>query len=199
MNDLVNAITNLIPPTYRPLALAIMVLLPRGFFAWSNGGNLKAILSAMFLGTNTPAPAAPSAPVSTAQSNRLGIPLMSLMLLGCLALSAPGCASQGKAAFTASSATQVTVDTAMTAWGDYVKQYGATVHKRAKVKALYIRYQNTIVNVIDAEEVLTALSTTNSPQGTLKTAQDRQTAALAASSQALLDLVATLQSFGVKL
>jgi hypothetical protein len=126
-----------------------------------------------------------------------------MLILVTLGLSVPllnGCASAEKAAYQATSATAVTVDAAMTAYGDYLKANpGAlTDAQRAQVRAAYIRYQNCLVEVIDAEEVVIASTSTNG-SGTNSVTANAQTAALAAASQALTDLVTLLQSFGVKI
>lgn len=188
MDELLKAITDLIPPHFQPLALAVAVLIPRGLYAYTRGGSVRDALSAMFLGTNTPPPVVPP-DTKLKPPTQLGTVLL-LCALG-LSLSACSTATEYKAAAT----TQVSVDVAMSEYGNYLKTHKVPDQIRAKVRDAYIRYQNCMAEVADAEEVSATLST-NAPSGVIADTQARQTAALAAASQALLDLTTLLQSFG---
>ena len=105
-----------------------------------------------------------------------------------------------EAAFESESAVQVSVDVAMTAWGDYVKQFHPSDQARAQVKAAYEKYQACAVAVIDATKLVASLaSSTNSPAGAISDANEKNMAAEAAAAQALADLVALVRHFGAKI
>ncbi|MDD5350907.1 MAG: hypothetical protein PHQ12_11915 [Chthoniobacteraceae bacterium] len=66
MNDL--PIINLLPEHYRGAALAMLALSPyvsRAYHALSVGQGLRGVISAIWLGTNTPKPKFPVGPVIT--------------------------------------------------------------------------------------------------------------------------------------
>src|SRR5437870_8764850 len=100
-----------------------------------------------------------------------------------------GCKSAEKVAYQATSTAQITVDAAMTAWGDWVGQGKATVDQERAVKSAYLKYQAAAVTVIDAAKSVSG-SPTNAPAFNL---------AVTAASAALGDLVNLLKQFGVKL
>src|SRR5882757_5507695 len=130
--------------------------------------------------------------------------IRSLLLITSLTLCAfapVGCStSQQSVAFKSASATQVTVDAAMTAWGDYVRAFHPPDSQRAQVRDLFNRYKACTIALIDAEEVLVSLNnSTNAPAGDVASATNNQAAALTAASQALADLVDAIRSFGVKM
>jgi len=105
-----------------------------------------------------------------------------------------------QAAYEAATGVQVSVDVAMTAWGDYVKQFHPSDQARAQVKAAYEKYQACAVAVIDAEQLVESLaSSTNSPPGVILDANAKNTDAATVASQALADLVALVRQFGVKI
>lgn len=107
----------------------------------------------------------------------------------------PACStSEQTVAFKATSAGVVTIDTAMTAWHDYVTAQASAgtpvpVATRLQVKSAYEKYQAAAVLLIDAEAAIASTSSTNSPPGSTT----------AAASQALADLITLLRNIGVKI
>jgi len=198
MDQLIDAIQNLVPHKYQPLALAVAVLMPRGLYALKNGGGLREFLMAMFLGTNTPA-TPPAIPGNTTSTPAAKIPIL-LAMLGCLALGTAGCSTtQQGVVYKSASAVQTALDGTMTIYGDYLKIHPLPDATRAKVRDAYIKVEAALTVVVDAEIALGTATAQNSPSATVTAAQGQQTAALAQASQALSDLVALVRSFGVKI
>ena len=115
-----------------------------------------------------------------------------------------GCNTTPQAvAFKTATAVQVTVDDAMTAWGDYVQQFHPSDQVRAQVRDAYYKYRAAAVAVIDAGELVTILTDTNLPAGVTTDAADeaqaRQTAVAGQAAQDLADLVNLLRTIGVKI
>jgi hypothetical protein len=124
-----------------------------------------------------------------------GTPKLSLLLaLALPALMLTGCASAPTAAYKAESATAVTVETAMTAWGDYVAAHHPPASEELAVKAAFERYQAAELLAIDATASYVSLASTNA-----SASGSGLSVASAGAAQALSDLVSLLQSFGVKL
>lgn len=120
------------------------------------------------------------------------LPFLLSLWLAVLAIPlAPGCSSPQKAAFTTTSTIAVSVDAAMTAWGDYVKQFNPAMADRQKVADAFAKYQAAELLLIDSEQALFATNTTATSSG-VSTAQTQL-------DQAIADLVTLIQSFGVKL
>ncbi len=207
MDQLITDFVNLIPVKYRPVALALGVLLPRGLYALKNGGGFKEFLCAMFLGTNTPQPQnfpqgpgapTPGGPAAPAQSQPGKIPLMALAFAAALSLSLSACSTnQQTAVYKSATAVQTSVETVMTAWGNFVASGHATDAQRAQVAQAYNKYQLAMVTLIDAEVAFGTISA-GSDTNAVVSAQGQNAAASAAANQALSDLVALVQSFGVK-
>jgi len=115
-------------------------------------------------------------------------------------MSFTGCASANKVAYKTTAATQVTVDAAMTGWGDYIKHQDAagtpvSMNQRAQVKAAYEKYQAAMGVVADAGVSYNqAAGTTN-----LIGAQAILNTAVQMASACLSDLVDLIRSFGVKI
>jgi hypothetical protein len=102
-----------------------------------------------------------------------------------------------KVAYATAGTTVVTVDAAMSAWGDYVKAYHPPATQEAQVKAMYEHYQASMVVVVDANQLYVTLAgsgSTNSPP-----AQAAALSASAVAAQAFADLLNLLRSFGVKI
>jgi hypothetical protein len=118
-----------------------------------------------------------------------------LMLAAALTLSA-GCASSPqKVLYTTEEAAAISVDTAMTVWGDYVTQWNPPLAQQLQVKALYEKYQAAMLEAIDASALYATLSA-----GTNSLASKLQSdAALQQESAALADLVGAIRAFGAKL
>jgi hypothetical protein len=125
-------------------------------------------------------------------------PLLSLFLCGFLALTMmPGCSTQPETvAYRAAGSTEITVDHAMRAWGDYVAKNHPSVGQETMVQVAFNRYGLAMNMAITAAEDYAALSKTNSTAAPL--AKTRAETASALASQNLSDLVALLGSFGVK-
>jgi hypothetical protein len=127
MNDI--PLLNALPEKWRGWAVLLFLASPyitRAFYAVSNGGGIKGIFRAIWLGTNTPPPSS---------SARLGAsqpPLMALALACGLSALLVGCGSTYKAAGVAT----VTAERAMTAYGHFYDaaiiapaDYGTTTAK----------------------------------------------------------------------
>jgi hypothetical protein len=115
---------------------------------------------------------------------------ISMMVSGCVG-------GPQRIAYNVESTAQVTVETAMGAWGDYVKQYHPPAAQEQQVADAYKHYQDAMTAVIDATQVYVALAanaSTNAPNADTQ----RQLAAHQAAV-ALADLVALVRNFGVKL
>jgi hypothetical protein len=108
----------------------------------------------------------------------------------------PGCSSTpARAAYNAVSIPAVTVDQAMTAWGDYVAQYHPSAAVESQVKDAYDKYQAAELLAIDAAQAYAAVvSSTNSTGAAVAQQLTGQNAA-----QALADLVALLRQLGVNI
>lgn len=199
MNPL-DSIVNVIPAKYHSLAILAVAIAPyvtRTLHALVNGRGLRGALGAVWFGTNTPA-SAPETPRA-----KITVPLMLIASLLLLPIIGSGCQTAETVAYQATSTASVTVSGAMQFYSAYLKAHppgtpGAlTDAQRAKVRDAYIRYQNCMVEVIDAEEVVIASTGTNSA-GT-NAPVNVQANALAAADQALADLITLLQSFGIKI
>jgi len=118
MNDLIN----IIPPKYHTLALLILALSPyvtRGFYAIVKGGGIKGIISAIWLGTNTPGQSQSSPPTANGGTSKAGVAAL-LFALGVASLLLTGCAgSLNKKAFDAEMTAATTAHVAMTGYGAY--------------------------------------------------------------------------------
>jgi len=113
----------------------------------------------------------------------------------------PACTSTPqRIAFNVESAGAVTVDSAMTAWGDYVRQFHPPAAQEATVKALYEKYQAVMLEAIDASTLLAM--TAKQPASTvadIAAVKARSDAASQAEANALSDLVGAIRTFGAKL
>jgi hypothetical protein len=98
MNDLTNTLLPFIPEKYRPLVGALIVtspLITRALYAVMNRGGIKGVISAIWLGTNTPKPSAPDA-TAAGSSSKAGRPLLLAaisVMSACVFLLGTGCAS----------------------------------------------------------------------------------------------------------
>lgn len=124
------------------------------------------------------------------------------VLLGAAAwLTGSGCATSYKT----EKAADITVSAAMTAWGNYVAQYHPPVSQELQVKAAFEKYQAAEILAVDATHSLFDLTSTNSATAgstnavSSATAQAKVTQAVAAEAQALADLIALIQGFGIKI
>lgn len=127
----------------------------------------------------------------------LTIPLVLLLCSGLVAGTA-GCSSTPETIlYRAESTSQVTVEKAMLAWNDYVKEFHPTADQERAVKDLYESYQAAATAAADAGKVYAAAvssGSTNAPAV-------RATAELQSQAAAgrLSDLVNLLRKFGVKI
>ena len=131
------------------------------------------------------------------------LPFLSvLLLIGLLGFGSvvgfTGCQSTpARIAYNTVSAPAITVNAAMTAWGDYVALWHPPVAQELQVKAGFEKYQAAELAAISAAKVyadLAASGNTNSLSARVNTEIQSQTA-----SQALADLVNLVRSFGVSL
>lgn len=126
-----------------------------------------------------------------------GIALSLFLALG-LAGVMVGCSgTPARIAYNTVAAPAITVDQAMTAWGDYVAQFHPSVATELKVKAAFETYQKAELVAIDAAQAYAALSSSGSTNTVMEKLQSDLTSQAAAT--ALADLVNLLQSIGVKL
>jgi hypothetical protein len=101
-------------------------------------------------------------------------------------------------AFKTASATHLTVDKVMAAWGAYVKQFHPPVKQEQAVLAAYLEYQSAMAEVTSLGAVWAQLASsgqTNAPPDL----SQRLDQAKALSGQAFADLVGLVQSFGIKI
>jgi hypothetical protein len=132
-------------------------------------------------------------------TNTPAAPLALLCLAGSIiSFGLAGCStSPVRAAYTAEASTQISVETVMTAWGDYVAQNHPTAATEAKVRDAYQSYQAAMVAAVDASEIFAAASTgdTNSIPASRAAAE----LARQAAAGRLSDLINLVRTFGVKL
>lgn len=151
MNDIIN----IIPPKYHTLALLILAISPyvtRGFYAIVKGGGIRGIISAIWLGTNTPQPgqsqsSAPTANGASSKAGGVGL----LVCLGVASLLLTGCnGNLNSKAFRAEMTAATAAHVAMTGYGAYWdKAYAnpaafnrtpdALVAERQKVSAVSVK------------------------------------------------------------
>lgn len=127
-------------------------------------------------------------------------PILAAVLCCGLFACAPGCSTANTVAYKTTITSQVTVETAMTIWGDYVRSKDGTgtpvsMDQRAKVKALYDRYQAAAVVVADAGIGYTQVAGTTNATG----AQAILNTAIAIAGASLTDLVNAIRAFGAKI
>lgn len=174
--------------------------------AWITGlAALSTAVNTMLLGTTArdhsvsdeSAGVAPAAkPVSGAAKLTTGIVLgiLTTLALPCLFLSSGCNTPPAKAAYQVEAGAAATMTAAMTAWGAYVATSHPPAAQEQKVKDAFVRYQLAELAAIDATK---AWVMSGSGSGT--NAPPSVTGASAAASQALGELVALIQSFGVTL
>lgn len=126
---------------------------------------------------------------------KVSILCFALVALQCVFVAGPvmlvqGCKSTSAAYKTAGSVA-VTVDVAMTAWGNYVAANHPTAATEAQVKAAFDRYIQCMLVVTDVGKTLSA---TNTPANSTKL-----DVALTAAAASISDLTTLISSFGVKL
>lgn len=119
--------------------------------------------------------------------------LTSLMLAVALCgglFTLPGCQNAPNVAYKVTTGTYVTVDAAMTAWGDYVRIYKPSIAQEQQVASAYKAWQTASVAVVDTAKAAKAGDTTT---------QAKVNAAVAASATALNGLIAVLAQYGINL
>jgi hypothetical protein len=101
-----------------------------------------------------------------------------------------------QASYQAAGSASVTVEAALQAYNVFVtgKTDAATIKQNAAVKAAYLKYQAAMAVVCDAGAIYAASSGTNAPAASLLMQQ-----AVSNANASIADLVALVQSFGVKL
>ena len=113
-----------------------------------------------------------------------------------------GCSTANKNTYKATATAQITVDAAMTAWGDWVahqKALGTPVplSQEATVKSAYGKYQAAAVVVADAGAAYTRAAAAKDPAA--PAAMTALNTALSMAAASLADLTSLIQQFGVKL
>jgi hypothetical protein len=126
-------------------------------------------------------------------------PLLALALCASLVAFTPGCSTTpGTAVYRTAGTAKITVDSAMHAWGDYVKAFHPPIVQEQQVKTAFYQYQLAQVAILDAAINYKTAEDTGDAQG-----QDVATTAMHAAtltaSGALADLIGLIQSFGVKI
>jgi hypothetical protein len=110
---------------------------------------------------------------------------------------ATGCKTANTAAYKATGAVVVTVDAAMSAWGDYVRTSHPPVAQEIAVKDAFEKYKAAALTVTSAGAAHAKVLATQGADPT--SAASALNAAIAISSAALGDLIALIQKFGVKI
>ena len=137
---------------------------------------------------------APSVSSSVTKASLLLAGLLALFPLGLLT----GCSSTpARVAYDAASVPAVSLDQAMTAWGDYVAQFHPSADQESQVKAAFAKVQAAELEEIDAAHVLADYLSAGSTNSIAARAQLALTGQAAAD--ALGDLVNLLRQLGVKL
>lgn len=119
------------------------------------------------------------------------IALIGLAALG-LAILAGCIYGPKRVTYNALAGTEITVDTAMTAWGEYVKDFHPPVSQETQVADAYAKYQVAEEAAIDAARLSITLTDSTDAQAKLTAARQQAT-------QALGELVSLLRQFGVKI
>lgn len=99
----------------------------------------------------------------------------------------PGCGTAPQRAYQTVATTEITVSAAMTAWGNYVKQFHPPASEELKVKAAYEKYQAAMIVVADAGKAVA--------EGT--GSQARLDIVVQTAAASLKDLVNLIQAFGI--
>lgn len=190
-----NQITNIVTTVLQPL---LALLVTRGWVTSNEtesiGGALAILIVFLISHVWHSEPPSATPPTTTTPSSTAGT-LSALLLIGALAVTfSTGCnTTPQRVAYQAAATTQVTVDTAMTVWGDYVAANHPGTNAEAKVAAAYEKYQASFAIVADAGAAYAATGGTN---GTAQAALD---VASGNAAQELADLENLIVSFGVKL
>jgi len=121
-------------------------------------------------------------------------PLLMLALALASGFVVAGCASAPRVTYQAAGASVVTVETALKAYNVLAEAGKTTPAQNAAVKAAFLKYQAAFAVVCDAGAIYSATSTTNAPA-----ASAALQTAIVNANQSIADLVALVQSFGVKL
>ena len=120
------------------------------------------------------------------------------MSVGVCFVGCGGCSTTAnQTAYRATGTAVVTVDAALTAWGDYVAKNHPGAATEKKVADAYVKYQASVSLVADAAVAFQNAKASNDPS--LPTAQANLNAVIAASAAALADLEGLIVSLGVKL
>jgi hypothetical protein len=136
-----------------------------------------------------------SAATPTAGGRTGGAALLVALGLASSILFAGGCSSTPQTVtYQAAATSSVTVETALKAYNDFAASGKTTPAQNAAVKAAFERYQAAFALVCDAGAVYSATSQTNAPA-----ASAALQTAIVNANQSISDLIAVVQSFGVKL
>jgi hypothetical protein len=101
-------------------------------------------------------------------------------------------------AYKISKGSRVTVEAAMGAWNDYVKQFHPPVSEELRVQAAFDKYRTSQVMLLDAAIAYKTSQVATNAAGQLEASRVLQAATQAAAA-AKGDLIALLESFNVKL
>lgn len=149
-------------------------------------------------------PTGPAAPAKSAggSAGLVGLWLMAGLWLGAAGFTAfalDGCkSSPPTVAYKALGTADVTVDSAMQAWGDYVRLNNPPLAEQQAVKAAFQKFQAAELVALDAVTVWASVATsTNSIAVSAASARSDQLAAVA--NNAFADLINLIQQYGVKL
>ena len=107
-----------------------------------------------------------------------------------------GCATVSRTAYNTQSATQITAETAMTAWGNYVAQYQPGPEVELKVKNAYERYQSAMIVAVNASQAFARWEKVNGSNAPPEDIRRNLDEALAATSLALSELIAVIDGEG---
>ncbi len=132
------------------------------------------------------------------KQSALSYVLICALSIGTFSTALTGCTSTpSRIAYNTVETPAASVDVAMTAWGDYVRQYHPTAATEAKVRDAFQKYQAAELLAIDAAKTYAdqaASGSTNSFSAQVQSALTSQSA-----QSTLADLVKLIQSLGAKL
>lgn len=118
-----------------------------------------------------------------------------LVTLSFAPLGFSGCAGANSTAYKAVKATDVSAETAMRVWNDYVGQFHPGVDAERKVKAAWEKYNKALATAADAGSAWSKAA----QNGDAPDAKTAYLAALNVVSSSLGDLIDLIRSFGAKI
>jgi len=121
--------------------------------------------------------------------------LLLLTLLSTV-LAMTACQTANRSMYVAAAGSQVTVESAMSLWNDYIGLKHPPISQQITVRNLYLKWQYSMMAVCDAGAIVAAAA--NAPTNTTILSASLQQA-IASSDQAKTDLLNAIAQFGVTL